>query len=155
MCESCMNGYWSCVFDYWYIDSAVLSAIKISKITLAISILQSGMYIWLDLVDDQNDFFKHVFVVFKNTIKTHLPSSSFDASHQIMLDIEKNIVDVIVGDMMFDLADIIDNNFDNDAELFIFYHEWAQCCNLSTCSKGSICKRASFIIIWMHGATMV
>ncbi len=52
----------------------------------------------------------------KNSIKAHFPSSSLGAERQIVFDIEKDIVDVIVHGMMFDPADIVNNDADNDAE---------------------------------------
>ncbi|CAM6020579.1 unnamed protein product [Sphagnum balticum] len=54
--------------------------------------------------------------MFRNCIKAHFPSSSLGAKRQIVFNIEKGIVDVIVRGMMFDPADIVDNDADSDAE---------------------------------------
>ena len=47
---------------------------------------------------DRNAFLDDVPTAFKNNIKAHFPSLSFGAERQIVFDIEKDIVDVIVGD---------------------------------------------------------
>jgi hypothetical protein len=54
--------------------------------------------------------------VFRNSIEAHFLSSSLGSERQIVFDIEKAIVDVIVHGMMFDLADIVDNNANSDAK---------------------------------------
>jgi len=54
--------------------------------------------------------------VFKNSIKAHFPSSSLSAERQIVYDIEKDIVDTIVGDMLFNLEDQDDSDADHDAD---------------------------------------
>jgi hypothetical protein len=43
-------------------------------------------------------------------------SSSLGAKRQIVFDIEKDSMDVIVRGMMFDLVNIVDNDADSDAE---------------------------------------
>jgi hypothetical protein len=70
----------------------------------------------LDLIVEHQAFFDDVPVVFKNSIKAHFPSSSLGAERQIVFDIKKDIVDVIVHGMMFDPADIVDSDADSDAE---------------------------------------
>ncbi|CAM6049220.1 unnamed protein product [Sphagnum compactum] len=70
----------------------------------------------LDSIVERQAFFDDVPVAFRNSIKAHFPSSSLGAERQIVLDIEKDIVDVIIRGMMFDLADIVDSDADNDAE---------------------------------------
>jgi len=70
----------------------------------------------LDSIVERQAFFDDVPVVFKNSIKVHFPSSFLGAERQIVFDIEKDIVDVIVCGMMFDPVDIIDSDADNDAE---------------------------------------
>ena len=60
-------------------------------------------------------FFDDVPVVFKNTIKVYFPSSSLGAELQIVYDI-KDIVDTIVGDMMFNPEDQDDSDANNDAD---------------------------------------
>ncbi|OAE31371.1 hypothetical protein AXG93_3789s1110 [Marchantia polymorpha subsp. ruderalis] len=65
--------------------------------------------------DDRKAFFDDVPVSFKNSIKPYFPSSSLGAEREMVFDIKKNIVDVIVGDMMFEANDDdIDNNPDDD-----------------------------------------
>ncbi len=54
--------------------------------------------------------------MFRNSIKVHFPSSSLGAERQIVFDIEKDIVDVIVRGMMFDPAYIVDNDANSDVE---------------------------------------
>ena len=54
--------------------------------------------------------------MFKNTIKVHFLSSSLGAERQIVYDIEKDIVDTIVGDMMFNPEDQDDSDADNDMD---------------------------------------
>jgi len=55
--------------------------------------------------------------LFKNSIKAHFPSSSLGAEREMVFDIEKDIVDVIVGDMMFEPSDdIIDNDPEDDMD---------------------------------------
>ncbi|CAK9219971.1 unnamed protein product [Sphagnum troendelagicum] len=49
-------------------------------------------------------------------MKAHFPSSSLGVERQIVFDIEKDIVDVIICGMMFDPVDIVDSNAHNDAE---------------------------------------
>ena len=51
--------------------------------------------------EDQEDFFKAVDVVFANTIEAH-----FDGSGTLLLPINKRIVEVIIGDMLFNPDDI-------------------------------------------------
>jgi hypothetical protein len=70
----------------------------------------------LNSIVERQAFFDDVPVAFRNSIKAHFSSSSLGAEHQIVFDIEKDIVDVIVRDMMFDLVDIVDSDADNDAE---------------------------------------
>jgi hypothetical protein len=73
-------------------------------------------YKCFDSIVERQAFFDYVPVAFINSIKAHFPSSSFGAERQILFDIEKDIVDVIVCGMMFDPTDIVDNNADSDAE---------------------------------------
>jgi hypothetical protein len=61
-------------------------------------------------------FFNDVLVMFKNSIKVHFPSSSLGAERQIVYDIEKDILDTIVGDMMFNPEDQDDSDADHDAD---------------------------------------
>ena len=51
--------------------------------------------------EDQEAFFKAVGVVFTNTIEAH-----FDGSGTLQLPTNKRIVEVIIGDMLFNLDDI-------------------------------------------------
>jgi hypothetical protein len=70
----------------------------------------------LDSIVERQTFFDNVSVTFRNSIKAHFPSSFLGAERQIIFDIEKDIVDVIVRGMMFDPTDIVDSDADSDAE---------------------------------------
>jgi hypothetical protein len=70
----------------------------------------------LNLIVERQAFFDNVPVAFRNSIKAHFPSSSLGVERQIVFDIEKEIVDVIVCGMMFDLANIVDSDADIDAK---------------------------------------
>ncbi len=61
-------------------------------------------------------FFNDVPVAFKNSIKAHFPSSSLGAERQIIYDIENDIVDTIVGNMLFNPEDQDDSDADHDAD---------------------------------------
>ena len=62
-------------------------------------------------------FFDNVFCpVFKNSIKSHFASESLGAEQQKVYDIERGIVDTIVGKMMFNPSDDDDSDEDNDME---------------------------------------
>jgi len=54
---------------------------------------------------ERASFFDDVPIAFKNSIKAHFLSLSLGAERQIVYDIEKDIVDIIVGDMMFNPED--------------------------------------------------
>jgi hypothetical protein len=73
-------------------------------------------YKQLDSIVEHQAFFDDVPVAFKNSIKAHFPFSSLGAERQIVFNIKKDIVDVIVSDMMFDPVDIVDSDADSDAE---------------------------------------
>ncbi|CAM6010566.1 unnamed protein product [Sphagnum balticum] len=60
--------------------------------------------------------FDDVLVAFKNSIKAHFPSSSLGVERQIVYDIKKDIVDIIVGDMMFNPEDQDDSDADHDVD---------------------------------------
>jgi hypothetical protein len=70
----------------------------------------------LNSIIERQAFFDDVSVAFRNSIKAHFPFSSLGAKRQIVFDIEKDIVDVIVRGMMFDPVDIVDNDANNDAK---------------------------------------
>jgi len=76
---------------------------------------QWALYQALKSSSERASFFDDVLVAFKNSIKVHFPSSSLGAQQQIVYDIEKDIVDTIVGDMMFNPKDQDDNDVDHDA----------------------------------------
>ncbi len=97
---------WMCPFHYDNIESHVSGQHP----------MKWAEYKWLDLIVEHQTFFDDVPVAFKNSIKAHFPSSSLGAERQIVFDIEKDIVDVIVHDMMFDPADIVDSDADSDVE---------------------------------------
>jgi len=70
----------------------------------------------LDSIVDRQAFFDDVPIAFKNYIKAYFPSSSLGAERQIVFNIEKDIVDVIIRGMMFDPANIVDNDANSDAD---------------------------------------
>jgi len=53
----------------------------------------------------------------------HFPSSSLGTEHHIVFDIERNIIDTIVGNMLCDPADEFDNDDDVDVEDPVFGSE--------------------------------
>jgi hypothetical protein len=55
-------------------------------------------------------------VAFKNSIKSHSLSSSLGVERQIVYDIKKDIMDIIVGDMMFNLEDQDDSDANHDTD---------------------------------------
>ncbi|CAK9219037.1 unnamed protein product [Sphagnum troendelagicum] len=61
-------------------------------------------------------FFDDISVAFKNSIKAHFLFSSLGSERQIVCDIEKDIVDTIVGDMMFNPEDQDNSDADHDAD---------------------------------------
>ena len=73
-------------------------------------------YKLLDSVADRHAFFDDVPVAFKNSMKAHFPSSFLGVERQIVFDLKKGIVDVIVGNMMFNIVDVVDSDADNDEE---------------------------------------
>jgi hypothetical protein len=73
-------------------------------------------YKQLDSIVDRQAFFDDVPIAFKNSIKAHFPFSSLGAERQIVFDIEKDIVDVIIRGMMFDPANIVSSDADGDAD---------------------------------------
>jgi len=74
------------------------------------------LYQALESSSERVSFFNDVPVAFKNSIKAHFPSLSLDAERQIVYDIEKDIVDTIVGDMLFNPEDQDDSDADHDAD---------------------------------------
>jgi hypothetical protein len=84
---------------------------------------QWAQYVAIKSDNEHDQFFVDVSVAFKNSIKAHFPSSSLGTEHQIVFDIDKNIVDTIVGDMLFDPVDEFDNNEDADVEDLVFGNE--------------------------------
>jgi hypothetical protein len=73
-------------------------------------------YKWFDSIVECQTFFDDVPVAFKNSIKGHFSSSYLGAERQFVFNIEKDIMDVIVRNMMLDPTDIVDNDADSDAE---------------------------------------
>jgi hypothetical protein len=76
---------------------------------------QWALYQALESSSKRTSFFNDIPVAFKNSIKVHFLSSSLGAKRQIVYDIEKDIVDTIVGDMMFNPEDQDDSDADHDA----------------------------------------
>ncbi len=77
---------------------------------------QWAIYQALESSSECTSFFNDVPVAFKNSIKAHFPSSSLGAKRQIVYDIKKDIVDTIVGDMMFNPEDQDDSDADHDTD---------------------------------------
>jgi hypothetical protein len=77
---------------------------------------QWALYQALESSSEHVSFFDDVSVTFKNSIKMHFPSLSLGAERQIVYNIEKDIVDTIVGDMMFNPEDQDDTDADHDAD---------------------------------------
>ncbi|CAK9869333.1 unnamed protein product [Sphagnum jensenii] len=77
---------------------------------------QWAVYQVLESSSERTSFFNDVSVVFKNSIKAHFSTSSLGVERQIVYDIEKDIVDTIVGDMMFNPKDQDDSDADHDAD---------------------------------------
>jgi hypothetical protein len=75
-----------------------------------------GEYKQLDSIVERQAFFDDVPVAFRNSIKARFPSSSLGAERQIVFNIEKDIMDVIVRDMMFDPTDIVNSDANSDVE---------------------------------------
>ncbi|CAM6019167.1 unnamed protein product [Sphagnum balticum] len=97
---------WMCPFRYDNIESHVTNQHP----------TKWADYKRFNSIVERQAFFDDVPVTFRNSIKVHFPSSFLGAKHQIVFDIEKDIMDMIVRGMMFDPADIVDNNVDSDAE---------------------------------------
>jgi hypothetical protein len=77
---------------------------------------QWALYQALESSSERASFFDDVPVAFKNSIKTHFPSLSLGAERQIVYNIEKDIVDTIVDDMMFNPKDQNNSDVDHDAD---------------------------------------
>ncbi len=77
---------------------------------------QWALYQALESSFQRASFFNDVLVAFKNSIKAHFLSSSLGIERQIVYDIEKDIVDTIVGDMMFNPEDQDDSDADHDTD---------------------------------------
>ena len=78
---------------------------------------QWALFNALDSLAERDAFFDNVpCPVFKNSIKSHFASESLGAEQQKVYDIERGIVDTIVGEMMFNPADDDDSDEDNDME---------------------------------------
>jgi len=74
------------------------------------------VYQALESSSEHTSFFNDIPVAFKNSIKAHFPSSSLGVERQIAYDIEKDNVDTIVGDMMFNPKDQHDSDANHDAD---------------------------------------
>jgi hypothetical protein len=69
-----------------------------------------------------NQFFTNVFVVFKNSIKTHFVSKSM-GERQIVFDINKDIVKTIVDNMIYKIEDETNNDNEDIEENHVFGNE--------------------------------
>jgi hypothetical protein len=77
---------------------------------------QWALYQAFESSSEHASFFNDVPIAFKNSIKAHFPSSSLGAERQIVYNIEKDIMDIIVGDMMFNPEDQDDSDANHDAD---------------------------------------
>jgi hypothetical protein len=84
---------------------------------------QWAQYVTIKSHNECDHFFADVPVAFKNSIKVHFSSSSLGVECQIVFNIDKNIVDTIVGNMLFDPANESNNYEDTDVEDPIFGSE--------------------------------
>jgi hypothetical protein len=75
-----------------------------------------GSILGFQILFKRVSFFDDVLVTFKNSIKAHFSSSSLGIERQIVHNIKKDIVDTIVGDMMFNFEDQDDSDADHDAD---------------------------------------
>ena len=75
-----------------------------------------ALYQALESSSERASFFDDVPDVFKNSTKVHFPSSSLDVERQIVYDVEKDVVDTIVGDRMFNPEDQDNIDADNDVD---------------------------------------
>ncbi len=80
---------------------------------------QWAQYVAIKSDNFDNQFFTNVFVAFKNSIKAHFLFSSLGSECQIVFDIDKNVIDTIVGDM-FVPTDESDNDEHVDVEDLVF-----------------------------------
>jgi hypothetical protein len=64
-----------------------------------------------------NQFFTNVPVIFRNSIEAHFVFE-FVGKRQIVFDIDKDIVEIIINDMMYRVKDEVEENpaFGNEAE---------------------------------------
>ncbi len=69
------------------------------------------------------NYFVDIPVAFKNSIKAYYSSSSLGTECQIVFDINRNIVDTIISNMLFDLANDSNNDEDFDVEDLVFGNE--------------------------------
>jgi hypothetical protein len=97
---------WMCPFRYGNIESHVSGHHPTKWVE----------YKRLNSIVERQAFFGDVPVVFRNSIKAHFSSSSLGAERQIVFDIEKDIVDVIMRGMMFGPSNIVDSDADSDVE---------------------------------------
>ena len=75
------------------------------------------LYSALDSIPKRDAFFDEspAAGVFKNSIKSHFASESLGAERQKVFDIEKGIMEAILGEMMFSPDDDVSSDEDNDA----------------------------------------
>jgi len=69
-----------------------------------------------------NQFFTNVFIIFKNSIKSHFVSK-YVGERQIVFDINKDIVETFVNNMIYKVEDEIDNNNEDIEENLVFSNE--------------------------------
>jgi hypothetical protein len=84
---------------------------------------QWAQYAAIKFDNEHNHFFTYVPIAFKNSIKAHFPSSSLGIEHQIVFDIDRNIINTIVGNMLIDPIDESNKDDDADVEDHVFGNE--------------------------------
>ncbi|OAE33006.1 hypothetical protein AXG93_1913s1070 [Marchantia polymorpha subsp. ruderalis] len=76
---------------------------------------QWDVYQTLETSLDRKSFFDDGSIAFKNSLKVHFPSSLEDEG-DIVYEIERDIVDTVVDDMMFNLEDAEESDEEDDEE---------------------------------------
>jgi hypothetical protein len=69
-----------------------------------------------------NQFFTNVFIVFKNSIKSHFVFK-YVGERQIVFDINKDIVETFVSSMIYKVEDETDNDNEDIEENLVFSNE--------------------------------
>lgn len=78
-------------------------------------IKQWDVYQTLETSSDRNSFFHDGPIAFKNSLKAHFPSSLED-ERDLVYEIERDIVDIIVGNMMFNPEEQEESDVEDEEE---------------------------------------